>query len=373
MRSLWIMSGVATVIAVAALLIGATALYVESPDADIEDDRFPLKDRGEFTVGFLDDALEMYDEEGRQATVDYYNTPESTFGEWYVVIFDESDKIIAHANPDLLGEDLKGDIGVDSTGYRFGDSILAGSSQGHWVDYIFANPVTGNQEYKHTWVVHHDGLIFAAGWYQVLPNFSTIEISPIDEAQSSSSSSGEDAGHSSSSDSDSSSAADSASDSGSSSSDDSDDVVAFTNPGGEDVLLDTSVNATLANSQPLGVITWTVGPAVSPGELVAEGIVQGGTRLFEPINGESSAFSIYFKDYDEVLLELLPDLGPMHIWQTDATVAETDWEVEGNNFKIRAYSPLLMDIDTSLYELRVFGYDAAGQPALLAVAEIGYE
>ena len=41
--------------------------------------------------------------------------------------------------------------------------------EGLWVDYFFLNIATGNYEYKHTWVVRHDGLIFGSGWYQVLP------------------------------------------------------------------------------------------------------------------------------------------------------------------------------------------------------------
>ena len=27
----------------------------------------------------------------------------------------------------------------------------------------------GSQEWKHSWVVRHDGLIFGSGWYQNLP------------------------------------------------------------------------------------------------------------------------------------------------------------------------------------------------------------
>ena len=34
------------------------------------------------------------------------------------------------------------------------------------VDYVFMNPVTGLQDWKHAWVVRHDGLIFWSGWYE---------------------------------------------------------------------------------------------------------------------------------------------------------------------------------------------------------------
>ena len=74
-------------------------------------------DRGEFAVEMVLEALELYEDEGREETVRFYNTPESTDGEWYVFIIDESDEIIAHANPNLLGEDLKGDLFVGAEGY----------------------------------------------------------------------------------------------------------------------------------------------------------------------------------------------------------------------------------------------------------------
>ena len=129
--------------------------------------------RAGFTVAMVEEALRHYDAHGRDATVAHYNTPESVDGEWYVFIFDENDKLIAHANPDLIGMDLKGDLGLDTTGYRFGDLMLTASEEGLWVDYLFANLVSGNQEYKHSYVVRRDGLLFGSGWYQILPGVGT--------------------------------------------------------------------------------------------------------------------------------------------------------------------------------------------------------
>ena len=167
-----ILGGLALLVAVAALVVGVVALVLPTDDSDEFEDEieFRLADRGEFTVDLVLQALERYNDIGREATVNYYNTPESTVGEWYVFILDENDRIIAHNNPSVLGEDVKGDIGVDSTGYRYGDVLLSVDERGLWVDYMFLNLVTGNQEFKHTWVVRHDGLIFGSGWYQVLPS-----------------------------------------------------------------------------------------------------------------------------------------------------------------------------------------------------------
>ena len=151
-------------------LIFASGWYQVLPDLS---QRAPTKaDRSGFTVAMVEQALQRYEAEGREATVAFYNTPESVDGEWYVFIFDESDQLIAHANPDLIGMDLKGDLGVDVTGYRFGDLMLTATEEGLWVDYLFQNLATGNQEYKHSWVVKRDGLLFGSGWYQVMPSLA---------------------------------------------------------------------------------------------------------------------------------------------------------------------------------------------------------
>ena len=175
MRNGLLLGGLAAALAVAALVIFIIAL-VAPPDAPdgLYDYGFHLLDRGEVTVELVRQALRRYDEEGREATVSYYNSPESAAGEWYVFIYDENDQAIAHPNQDLLGQDLKGDLGVDVVGYRFGEVMVGAGEQGLWVDFMFLNPATGNQEFKHAWVVRHDGLLFGSGWYQVLPS------SPLD-------------------------------------------------------------------------------------------------------------------------------------------------------------------------------------------------
>ena len=35
------------------------------------------------------------------------------------------------------------------------------------MDYYFTHPETGEPQRKHTWVVRHDGLLFASGWYRL--------------------------------------------------------------------------------------------------------------------------------------------------------------------------------------------------------------
>ena len=123
-----------------------------------------------YAVSLVEQATELYQSRGRQGALDYYNSPENLDGEWYVFIVDRDNRLIAHPNPSLIGEDLTGALGVDAAGYRFGEVMVAAPAEGRWVDYVYLNPASGQQEYKHTWAVSQDGLIFGAGWYQVLPN-----------------------------------------------------------------------------------------------------------------------------------------------------------------------------------------------------------
>ena len=151
-------------------------------------------------------------------------------------------------------------------------------------------------------------------------------------------------------------------------------TVSRENPGFVEVPFDYSHNIALLGTQPLDLVTWTVGPSISSGELVAEGTLKDGAILFNPmVDGEGSGFSVFYKGHSESLVELLPDLGSLSMWDTTLTVAETKMETEGPNFKIRAYSPLFMDVGGSDLELRVIGYDGSGNDAVLSVHDIGVE
>ena len=123
-----------------------------------------------FTQSFVQQAVNLYEATGRDRTVDYYNTARSTDGQWYVFIADEQGVLIAHPTiPAKVGQSLLGDIGVDETGYPFGHDLLTATGDGLWVAYRSLNSHSGEVEGKHTWVVRHDGLYFASGWYGMPP------------------------------------------------------------------------------------------------------------------------------------------------------------------------------------------------------------
>ena len=87
-------------------------------------------------------------------------------------IIDENDLVVGHPDAHRLGLDLKGWVGTDANGYNFGPEVLSATEDGKWVSYIYRNPESGglgidfdHLELKNVWVVRHDGMLFASGWY----------------------------------------------------------------------------------------------------------------------------------------------------------------------------------------------------------------
>ena len=127
----------------------------------------------EYTKFFVDNAISRYETQGLDSTLAYYNREESIDGQWYVFIIDENDIVRGHPDAHRLGLDVKDWVGTDATGYNFGPDMLSATEDGRWVSYVYFNPEsggigddhTGALEYKHVWVVRHDGLLFASGWH----------------------------------------------------------------------------------------------------------------------------------------------------------------------------------------------------------------
>ncbi len=140
----------------------------------------PRSSPAEFTKFFVQNAISRYNEEGLPSTIAHYSSRPSVDGQWFVFIVDENDKVIAHHNPGLIGEDLNGPFGVDANGYSFGRDFLSATEQGKWVSYVSRNPETGGVgdfEIKNVWVVKQDDLLFASGWHINANDFTTQLVS----------------------------------------------------------------------------------------------------------------------------------------------------------------------------------------------------
>ena len=122
-----------------------------------------------FTLNYVQQAMDYYDENGLDATVAHYDSKDSVEGQFYLFLIDENDTYLAHPIfPHLKDTDIKDVVGSD--GQELGEEIAAATEAGHWVDYLWPNPVTGLEEPKSVWVIRHDGLIFASGYYTPDPN-----------------------------------------------------------------------------------------------------------------------------------------------------------------------------------------------------------
>ena len=128
-------------------------------------ERGPSKsDAPAYTKSIVQQALNLYDALGLDAAIEYYGSEESVDGQWYVFIVDENGYTIAHPNPMFVGRDPS--LRIDAAGYFYGDDLRSATETGKWVDYVLVNPESGEDRQKHTWVVNHDGLLFASGWYE---------------------------------------------------------------------------------------------------------------------------------------------------------------------------------------------------------------
>ena len=132
----------------------------------------PRSEYAEYTRFFVDNAIAIYEADGLDDTLSYYNTAGSVDGQWYTFIIDENGEIIGHYDPDVLGQNLDGAIGTDAAGYRFGPDMLAATEEGKWVSYVFKNPATSQIESKHSWVIRHDDLLLGSGWYTDPANYT---------------------------------------------------------------------------------------------------------------------------------------------------------------------------------------------------------
>ena len=160
------LAALALLLSVAALVVAVIALNSDATTTAMSASRdAPTKDEpGAYTKAVVEDAVQRYERDGLEATVEYFNSLESVDGEWYVFIIDGKGYTIAHHNPQFRNRDPE--LRVDAAGRFYGDDLLGATDDGNWVDYVILNPETGGAGLKHTWAVKHDGLIFASGWYE---------------------------------------------------------------------------------------------------------------------------------------------------------------------------------------------------------------
>lgn len=129
-------------------------------------------DPAAYTRDFVLEAIARYEFGGLDAIATYYNAPASIDGQWYVFITDANDMFVAHApRQDFVGTDLKDVIGLD--GSPLGVNIAKATGVGLWIEYLWPNPATGENELKRTWAIRHDGYLFGSGYYEPIAEETT--------------------------------------------------------------------------------------------------------------------------------------------------------------------------------------------------------
>ena len=159
---------------------GLTNAEVELIERNVMVSIPPRSAPADYTKFFVEKAISNYEIQGLDATLAHYNRPDSVDGQWYVFIIDENGLVVGHPDSERLGLDLKDWAGTDANGYRFGPDMLSATEDGKWVSYVYRNPESGGIgsnsagtfELKNVWVVRHDGLLFASGWYVDADDFT---------------------------------------------------------------------------------------------------------------------------------------------------------------------------------------------------------
>ena len=121
-------------------------------------------DPREYTVEYVQRAVERYERDGLESMLNYYNSVASYEGEWYLFATDASDIYHVHPLlPDLIGTDINDVVGSD--GYRLGEELAKATEEGVWVEYLWPHPVTLKEVPKVSYAVRRDGMLFASGYY----------------------------------------------------------------------------------------------------------------------------------------------------------------------------------------------------------------
>ena len=116
------------------------------------------------TKEYVQKAIDLYESDGLEATIEYYNSQESLDGQFYLFFIGADDNYLAHPIfPHLIGTDIKDVVGSD--GQELGEEIAQATEDGIWVEYLWPHPESRREQQKVTWAIRHDGLIFASGYY----------------------------------------------------------------------------------------------------------------------------------------------------------------------------------------------------------------
>ncbi len=138
-------------------------------------------DPRQYTIRYVNRAIERYENEGLESLLNYYNSVASFEGEWYLFATDENDIYHIHPLlPNLIGTDINDVVGAN--GYRLGEELAKAAEEGVWVEYLWPHPVSLKEVPKVAYAVRRDGMLFASGYYVQVEDPAAYTIAYVQEA-----------------------------------------------------------------------------------------------------------------------------------------------------------------------------------------------
>jgi len=112
------------------------------------------------TKAYVANAIDYYEENGLDATVDFYKSPAGTEDGRTLILLDEAESrlLIYRSIPALEGQY----VGPGSAYSAFSELFEVATEEGHWSLTRGINPVSKQEEPRRVLVVLHDGLVFSA-------------------------------------------------------------------------------------------------------------------------------------------------------------------------------------------------------------------
>ena len=117
------------------------------------------------TKAYVQRAIDYYEANGLDATIERYSDADSVDGQWNLTLADENNVLrVAFLSPNLVGANLTAGTGT------IGSQMAAAGEDGAWISTIFPNTRSSETLYAHVWAIRHDGLLFSARYYDDKPD-----------------------------------------------------------------------------------------------------------------------------------------------------------------------------------------------------------
>ena len=119
----------------------------------------PSADPRDVTQAYVEAGIARYEREGLDATVAYYNSPESIEGERSMMILQAGDQTVLASvlYPGMIGTNT-----FSSPNTPLGSLMAQATEEGYWFENFSFNPATQQQEPSLFLAILHDNLIFVS-------------------------------------------------------------------------------------------------------------------------------------------------------------------------------------------------------------------